>query len=280
MKKIVLEHSTKPINISFISGGYEEGDSTQSVGPLKKNYAILHFVTSGRGHYYLGNRHFVIEQGQLFYTPENTSIFYHADTVNPWSYSWICFNGADAIKILTNCGLTEETPILSLKSIPEIQYIILKMLNHFQIKPANEWFIQSAIIRIFALIQSENNQEYERIDVVENPLLIDAIKQCQSADLRFLSVTNLCSRLHISRTYLFMLFKEQLGISPQQFITGAKISNSRELLAKTDIPIHEIAGICGYKNPFAFSRAFKREISLTPTEYRQLYLRPSELLDY
>ena len=47
----------------------------------------------------------------------------------------------------------------------------------------------------------------------------------------------------------------------------------------TDIPIANIATSCGYQNPFAFSRAFKKETGMTPREYREKYHHAEDLLD-
>ena len=56
----------------------------------------------------------------------------------------------------------------------------------------------------------------------------------------------------------------------------SRISSARELLAKIDLPIADIAGSCGYENPFAFSRAFRRETGMTPREYRHV----DKIIDY
>ena len=83
-----------------------------------------------------------------------------------------------------------------------------------------------------------------------------------------ITVEHIADYLHISRSYLFTLFKKHLNTSPQRFLAMARIRNACELLSNTDLPIARIASSCGYQNPFAFSRAFKKEIGQTPSEYR------------
>ena len=72
-------------------------------------------------------------------------------------------------------------------------------------------------------------------------------------------MTDVADYLHISRSHLYGLFKKHLGTTPQAFLTSAKIINARELLTITDIPVSSVAISCGYQNPFAFSRAFKKK---------------------
>ena len=86
-----------------------------------------------------------------------------------------------------------------------------------------------------------------------------------------ITVSDIANYLHISRSYLFTLFKEHLNTSPQRFLAMSRIRNACELLTNTDLPVTTIASSCGYQNPFAFSRAFKKEMEIAPSEYRQKY---------
>ena len=71
-------------------------------------------------------------------------------------------------------------------------------------------------------------------------------------------MTDVADYLHISRSHLYGLSKTS-GYYSSAFLTSAKIINARELLTITDISIANIATSCGYQNPFAFSRAFKKK---------------------
>ena len=81
-------------------------------------------------------------------------------------------------------------------------------------------------------------------------------------------VADVADYLGISRNYLFSLFKASIGCSPQEYITGFRLSRARELLAGTEYSIEIISGSCGYENPEAFSRAFKKKYQTTPLRYR------------
>lgn len=83
-----------------------------------------------------------------------------------------------------------------------------------------------------------------------------------------LRVADVADYLGISRNYLFSLFKASIGCSPQEYITGFRLSRARELLAGTEYSIEIISGSCGYENPEAFSRAFKKKYQTTPLRYR------------
>lgn len=91
------------------------------------------------------------------------------------------------------------------------------------------------------------------------------IEENYSSDI---SVNEIANHLGFNRSYLYKLFKKELGISVQDFITQTKIRISCSLLKHTDLSIKLIAISINY-NSIAYSRAFKKYIGMTPTQYRK-----------
>ena len=71
---------------------------------------------------------------------------------------------------------------------------------------------------------------------------------------------------NLNRQYMSALFKRQEGISIQQYIIRVRMERALTLL-KQGISVTETARLCGYESIYAFSKAFKREIGVSPTEY-------------
>jgi AraC-like DNA-binding protein len=60
-----------------------------------------------------------------------------------------------------------------------------------------------------------------------------------------------------------------MGIPPHRYMQEAKLSLARRLLRESDLPITEIADVLGYDDPLYFSRLFRREVGLSPRDYRK-----------
>ena len=153
------------------------------------------------------------------------------------------------------------------------------MMTHPQLTPSSEAYIQSGLYRIIAMLEEEFHASYTTIESNENFYITQAVDYIKKSPLQDITVTDVADYLHISRSHLYGLFKKHLGTTPQAFLTSAKIINARELLTITDIPVSSVAISCGYQNPFAFSRAFKKETGMTPREYREKYHHAEDLLD-
>ncbi|MGL5812920.1 MAG: helix-turn-helix domain-containing protein [Aeromonas sp.] len=64
-------------------------------------------------------------------------------------------------------------------------------------------------------------------------------------------------------------FRQQLGMSVSHYIRGRRMTLARTLLARTALPIGEIACRCGYQDQGAFAERFLTETGLTPSRWRQ-----------
>ncbi|MGN1266317.1 MAG: AraC family transcriptional regulator [Dorea sp.] len=277
--KQVMHRKTNSNELHLISCGYENCSSTQSYGPGVRRYYTIHFVLKGNGHFFVNDKHYKLNENQCFLIPPDVVTLYKAEPSDPWDYIWICFNGEQAAALLEHCHLSLSSPIQSFDSLKPYKNAILEMMKYPQLTPANECYIQSGLYRIMAMLQEHACSSYTDIESNDNFYISQAIEYINKSTFLDITVSDVADYLHISRSYLFELFKEHLHTTPQAFLTSAKIANARELLVRTDISIANIATSSGYQNPFAFSRAFKRETGMTPREYRERYHRTEDLLN-
>ena len=83
------------------------------------------------------------------------------------------------------------------------------------------------------------------------------------------SVSDLAAETGLSVSRLAHLFRAQVGLTPQQFLEGRRLSRARQLLELTPRSISAIAAEVGYENPFYFTLRFKRATGLNPRDYRK-----------
>ena len=74
----------------------------------------------------------------------------------------------------------------------------------------------------------------------------------------------------MSVSWFLRNFKQVSGMSPMHYILVNRLNNAVSLLETTDYNVTEISTIVGYENPLYFSRLFKKEKGVSPSEYRKL----------
>ncbi len=67
---------------------------------------------------------------------------------------------------------------------------------------------------------------------------------------------------------LNQLFREELGITIAAYLTEIRISTAMDLLNNTDLMVKQIAQKTGYREAGYFTRVFKKNTGVSPTEYR------------
>ncbi|WP_294206111.1 AraC family transcriptional regulator [uncultured Chryseobacterium sp.] len=83
-----------------------------------------------------------------------------------------------------------------------------------------------------------------------------------------LTIEKIAEFVYVSKSNFFKLFKEELGISPNDFILQERINRAKELLA-TQNSIKETAFQTGFSDANYFTRVFKQWVGVTPGSYRE-----------
>ncbi|MBN2580519.1 MAG: substrate-binding domain-containing protein [Pirellulales bacterium] len=74
----------------------------------------------------------------------------------------------------------------------------------------------------------------------------------------------------LSRRVMERRFRQYLGRSPKTEIMRIRIERAKTLLSQTDQTNAAIARQCGFPSPVYFSKAFRREVGMTPNAYRRM----------
>ncbi|MGI5899341.1 MAG: AraC family transcriptional regulator [Christensenellales bacterium] len=100
--------------------------------------------------------------------------------------------------------------------------------------------------------------------------LVKAITDYLSEDIsRSFSLGELAARLSYSPVYLSRFFREKTGFTISGYLDQLRIGKGCEYLKGEDFTIMRIAELLGYSSPNHFGKNFKRQMGLSPGEYRR-----------
>ncbi|WP_416147523.1 response regulator [Salipaludibacillus sp. HK11] len=86
---------------------------------------------------------------------------------------------------------------------------------------------------------------------------------------RSVTLEEVAEEVDLSFYYLSKLFKDRFQLTFSEYLTQVRMEKAKDFLLDYTIPLKEIAIDIGYKDPNYFSRVFKRETGLNPSEYRE-----------
>jgi two-component system response regulator YesN len=83
-----------------------------------------------------------------------------------------------------------------------------------------------------------------------------------------LSVKSISESVFLSVSYLCTYFKNETGITLNQYITDFRIKKAMTLLADTNMKIVDVSNAVGYRDSNYFAKIFKKQTGLSPKEYK------------
>lgn len=96
-----------------------------------------------------------------------------------------------------------------------------------------------------------------------------AVKLIQEEMDQQIYATQVAKRVNMSRSYFNQCFKNIVGHTFNEYVRLKRIETAKEYLVQTSKPIRWIAERTGYLDEKYFSRVFREQTGLLPSEYRQ-----------
>ncbi|RXZ79097.1 response regulator [Paenibacillaceae bacterium] len=84
-----------------------------------------------------------------------------------------------------------------------------------------------------------------------------------------LNLEKVLTPLGISSTHFYHMLMEETGMSFIAYVTHIRLEHAKELLQHSDLKTYEVGQRCGYPDYPHFTKRFKRQIGLSPSEYRK-----------
>ena len=84
-----------------------------------------------------------------------------------------------------------------------------------------------------------------------------------------LKIDDIAVAMGMSRSVLYGKIKNAVGMKPIDFVRHIRIMRATELLCNTDETLSSIAYSLGFSDPKYFSKVFKKEMGIIPSEYRE-----------
>lgn len=105
------------------------------------------------------------------------------------------------------------------------------------------------------------------------PLLQNILSYVQSHYKEPLTLDQLCSTYHISKSAMSRILNTDLQTSLPELVNKYRMLEAAQLLGNTQLPITQIACSLGYGSPCGFNRHFQKHFGLSPREYRKAHIK-------
>ena len=106
---------------------------------------------------------------------------------------------------------------------------------------------------------------------IADPLVENVIDYLKQHFAQKLNMRNVAEHFAISPSGLILKFRRTTGQLPMRHLIGIRIEQAKRLLVNSTLSLSKIAEQTGFDNCYYFSNSFKREVGISPSQYRKAY---------
>ncbi|AUI71090.1 AraC family transcriptional regulator [Companilactobacillus alimentarius] len=244
--------------------------------PLGANEWVMIFCTGGEGTIESSTKKWSISRGSIIIMPPNIEHTYFASEMHPWDIFWVHFSGKLVHEYLSLPTQTQNGFIYSKEdSEDDINYLMSLFWQMIQVLTSGfsfeAVFYDSQILgTLLAYVNMHSKLPGEKKNM-GNEHLTKAIQYIYDNLDQRITLKKLTDHLGVSISYLSRIFKNNLDMGVNEFITSIKIKQASHYLQNTNLSVQQIAQGLGYSDPYYFSRAFKKIYKVSPVNYRNRY---------
>lgn len=236
------------------------------------NQYVFLFCAEGKGWIIYNEERMVLERNQAFLLPAGEPHAYGADKANPWSLYWIHFLGEKADLFSPIMRKIIDTHDSDNSRSEDRLLLFEEMYQNLEMgySPDNLEYVSFCLMHFLAsfkyLSQFGEVKNVKEVDAIQKGILF--MKDHLETKI---TLGDIARHAGYSSSHYGSLFLEKTSYSPIEYYNQLKIQRACSYLQFSDFKVKEIAFRLGYFDPFHFSHAFRKEMNMSPKEYRRKY---------
>lgn len=273
-KKILYQCGRLPlINQLYISrmGIYPHAVNHYFKRPygMSQTIVLLHCI-DGEGWIKIDQKIILLKTGEACFIPANAAHSYGASADKPWSILWMHITGNKIEELISAARVkSAQLFVRTLYSVErttlfnQIFEVFSRGFSVSNLMYAN--LILPNYLGTFISPESFNSiNEPEPFVNMTN----DAISYMQNNLTKPMLVDGIAKQVGMSTSFFFKKFKRDTGYSPIAYFNLLKIQKACQLIHSNRCSISEIGSEIGIDDPYYFSRLFKKQMGVSPRQYR------------
>ena len=244
-------------------------------GPARRSHYLFHFILEGKGSLTaadeMGNATVhELHAGEGFLNFPGQITTYVADLDDPWEYIWIEFDGAHVKSNLDRLGFSPASPVYQAQDEDRCKQMVDAMRSLLDHRSASQFYLVACAYLFFdAFLGSARPHRSGASSRLHSFYVDNALAYIEQNYQGDITVEDIARNAGLNRSYFGKVFRDAMGVSPQQFLIGFRIEKACELLKLSNLSVGEVGRAVGYSNQLHFSRAFKNARGLSPRAWRQ-----------
>lgn len=273
MQKIVniFNQTTDPnANLFLTHAGFSTNLADHHYGPTIRHEYLIHIILKGHGIVKTQQQIWQLSAGDGFLSTPQQVIAYQADHQNPWQYLFFGFQGSKAHLYLDKMGFSNQRLVFQTSQLNFFVDCVKQCLQHQSKNLVDELFMTGIIYQLLAgLARYQTDVITPDKAVILHPCTIKATDYLAQHFQEPITVKTMCQAIGFDRVYVSKLFKQDLQMTPHDYLNHLRIEYAVDLLSMTTMSVSDVAHVVGFSNVDVFIRSFKKLFAITPKQFQK-----------
>jgi AraC-like DNA-binding protein len=238
------------------------------------------YVISGKGTFYNGDEQVSLQQGDIHVIGKGISHRIVPEERSNLRFANIGFEFSETMdESLSDIrNLFENTTYMTLRDNGDLRILMTMLINEMQAKKEHCHMMVECYLKLILT-------DVYRMAVLDAPEVIQQKKSTNSVKLtpysiiryvdknffEFPGIAEISQALGYSQSYISHMFRDKMGITLQEYICRKKIEASLDFLKYQKYTVTQIAMMLNYASVQSFSKAFRKAMGCSPTEYQKMH---------
>lgn len=232
----------------------------------ENSFLVQHMISGNFTFVYDGEAHTAHEGETIFLNCCRPHEYYTNDM---FESVWVQFNGLNSLEMYEEI-VKKEGNIITCSNPQRMEDLLFHIFDalHSENRPSEfslSMDIYSVLGELFhpLHVSRKTKASYEES--------IQAAKRFIHENLKTnLTVQQIADFIHMSPSHFSVVFKQQTGFSPYDYVLLARLTHAKNYLQKTDLPIAQIAEETGFNSESNFIYFFTKNAGVSPSKFRKL----------
>ena len=238
-------------------------------GRVLNDYSLV-FITNGGCIFENNYGRYVVESGSVLLLYPDEWHRYKPDVNTGWEEYWISFKGNYPEFLMNKNFPCKEKPIIQTGCNAQLQTLLHELIKKTDIGIIGfQQIISGITLQILGILDhsyqnpqfKDNNKDTE---LIRKATFFLNERISEKVDLELLA-----RELPMGYSRFRKLFKNIIGLSPNQYILNLRLEEAKKLLKTSNLSINEIAHRCGFESMTHFCKFFQQKNNVSASQFRK-----------
>ena len=212
-----------------------------------------------------------IKPGDAFFLfPGQSCKYWYKDNGNILNY-FVHFTGHAAWTLLKSFDIDGDKQVVTIGRHLENGSLFGRIVDELEVKNKDYDTISAAYLMQLITFANRQHLETNASKSKSNQIITRSLQFIHENCCGRLLVADLARKAAMSVNRFEIEFRRFTGVAPSRYILMYRIEKAIGYINAGDMSMRQIADSTGFENQMYFSRAFKKLVRLTPSQYRREY---------